>query len=199
MKITDAKTTPSLGKENHDWSLLKIETGDGIEDLGEWVAGASVKRLRQILLGKDPLNVNQRHHDHLWGVQGRGAGVEIDEEIWEGKGEIRDQRQTADGLRGRVLHSLLFVGLDTRTKEDLCKSGEDELEHWEIKQLGNFRLSPLFGGFENRRRGRGDVDLMTVDRMSEDEASGVEVIPDVAGKWRALSRDREGGRATNYV
>jgi gluconate/galactonate dehydratase len=81
MKITEVKVTPPLGAQNRNWVLLKIGTDEGIEGLGEWRAGASVERLRGLLVGQDPLNVNKLHHDHLWHIQGTGAGVEI--ALWD--------------------------------------------------------------------------------------------------------------------
>lgn len=35
MKITDIKITPKLGAANRDWVLLKIETDEAIDGLGE--------------------------------------------------------------------------------------------------------------------------------------------------------------------
>ena len=85
MKITDVKVTPSLGRENRNWTLLKIITDEGIEGLGEWRPGGSAQQLKNMLVGKDPMNVNQLHHDHLWQMQGSGAGVEF--ALWDIKGK----------------------------------------------------------------------------------------------------------------
>ncbi|MBS12156.1 MAG: hypothetical protein CME19_11215 [Gemmatimonadetes bacterium] len=84
MKITDIKATPSLCPENRNWSLLRIDTDEGIPGFGEWV-GAPVSELRNQLVGKDPRNVNEIHHDTLWRMQGRGAGVET--ALWDLKGK----------------------------------------------------------------------------------------------------------------
>lgn len=85
MVITDVLTTPPLGPENRNWALLKLVTDEGIEGLGEWRAGASVERLRQQLVGRDPMNINRMHHDFLWAMKGAGAGVEI--ALWDLKGK----------------------------------------------------------------------------------------------------------------
>ena len=76
MKITDIKITPPLGQQNRNWVLLKVFTDEGIVGLGEG-RGASVGRLKKILIGQNPMNINKLHYDHLWGMQGAGAGVEI--------------------------------------------------------------------------------------------------------------------------
>ena len=85
MKIVDILKTPSFGAACRNWSLIKIVTDEGIEGLGEWRGGQSVDQLKQILIGKDPTNVNQLHYDHLWRMQGMGAGVEI--ALWDIKGK----------------------------------------------------------------------------------------------------------------
>jgi L-alanine-DL-glutamate epimerase-like enolase superfamily enzyme len=85
MKIAEIQTTPPLGRQNRNWVLLKIVTDEGIVGLGEWRAGASIERLRSLLLGRDPLNINKLHFDHLWSMQGMGAGVEIP--LWDIKGK----------------------------------------------------------------------------------------------------------------
>lgn len=81
MRISDVKVTPPLGAENRNWVLLKVLTDVGIEGLGEWRPGAPVERLKKLLVGQDPLNINKLHHDHLWRMQGTGAGVEI--ALWD--------------------------------------------------------------------------------------------------------------------
>ena len=81
MKIIDIQKTPSLGAACRHWSLLKIITDEGIEGLGEWRGGQSVDQLKWMLIGQDPTNVNKLHQDHLWRMQGMGAGVEI--ALWD--------------------------------------------------------------------------------------------------------------------
>ena len=85
MVITDVKVTPPLGRENRNWTLLKIITDEGIEGLGEWRAGGSSQQLKSLLIGRDPMNINQLHYDHLWQMQGAGAGVEF--ALWDIKGK----------------------------------------------------------------------------------------------------------------
>lgn len=85
MKITDVKVTPPLGQQNRDWVLVKVFTDEGIIGLGEGAAGLSADSLRSMLVGRDPLNINALHHDHLWAMGGRGAGIEI--ALWDIKGK----------------------------------------------------------------------------------------------------------------
>ncbi|MDP6037034.1 MAG: hypothetical protein QGG64_00630, partial [Candidatus Latescibacteria bacterium] len=85
MKIVDIQKTPSFGAACRHWSLVKIITDEGIEGIGEWRGGQSVESLKQALVGKDPTNVNKLHQDHLWRMQGVGAGVEI--ALWDIKGK----------------------------------------------------------------------------------------------------------------
>ncbi len=60
MKITDVKTTTLKGFK--DWNYVKIDTDEGVTGIGEAHPGegindAVVKRLKPMILGKDPLNV----------------------------------------------------------------------------------------------------------------------------------------------
>ena len=124
MKITDVKTTPPLGQENRNWVLLKVFTDEGIVGLGEWTAGGSVQRLRNILVGQDPMNINRLHHDHLWNMKGAGAGVEI--ALWDIKGK----------KLGVPMHDLLGGKLRNRIRMYCdCHSGafwtaEDYARRW---------------------------------------------------------------------
>ena len=124
MKITDVKVTPPLGRENRNWVLLKVFTDEGIVGLGEWTAGGSVQRLRSILVGQDPMNINRLHHDHLWGMRGAGAEVEI--ALWDIKGK----------KLGVPMHDLLGGKLRNRIRMYCdCHSGafwtaEDYARRW---------------------------------------------------------------------
>ena len=106
MKITDIKVTPSLGAEHRHWSLLKIFTDEGIVGLGEWTAGGPIEQLKQMLIGRDPTNINQLHYDHLWQMQGRGAGVEIK------RAHARAARRQTARPHPRVLRLPLGSALD---------------------------------------------------------------------------------------
>ena len=131
MRITNIEVTPSLGRENRNWTLLRIQTDEGITGLGEWRAGASVDGLRRALVGKDPTNINQLHHDHLWRMQGMGAGVEI--ALWDIKGKAL----------GVPMHALLGGKLRDRIRMYCdCHSGafwtaEDYDRRWrEVRETG---------------------------------------------------------------
>lgn len=89
MKITDVKITPKLGAQNRDWVLLKVETDEGVDGLGEWSPQASdvqFNGVKRLLIGADPMNINALHHPSqphrgLWNMGGIGAGVEI--ALWD--------------------------------------------------------------------------------------------------------------------
>ncbi len=103
MRITDVEVTPPLGPENRNWTLMRVHTDEGITGLGECRRGASSENLRRMLVGRDPTNINQLHHDHLWQMQGAGAGIEI--ALWDIKGKACDQPMHAllgGKLRDRV-------------------------------------------------------------------------------------------------
>ena len=136
MKITDVKVTPSLGRENRHWTLLKIITDEGIEGLGEW-RGGGVGQLKDFLVGQDPLNINRLHHDHLWQMKAVGAGVEI--ALWDIKGKAL----------GVPLHELLGGKLRDRVRIYCdCHAGdfwtaEDYARRWEeVRASGN--LDPVY-------------------------------------------------------
>lgn len=137
MKITDVKVTPSLGPENRHWTLLKVFTDEGIVGLGEWFAEASIEPLKKMLVGRDPTQINSLHHDFLWQMQGRGAGVEI--ALWDIRGK----------QLGEPMHALLGGKLRDRVRIYCdCHSGahwtmEDYNRRWEeVRQSGE--LDPVY-------------------------------------------------------
>ena len=137
MKITDIKVTPSLGAEHRHWSLLKIFTDEGIVGLGEWTAGGPIEQLKQMLIGRDPTNINRLHYDHLWQMQGRGAGVEI--ALWD----IRGKQLNAP------MHELLGGKLRDRIRVYCdCHSGahwtrEDYERRWRETRASG-QLDPVY-------------------------------------------------------
>ena len=137
MKITDIKVTPSLGAEHRHWSLLKIFTDEGIVGLGEWTAGGPIEQLKQMLIGRDPTNINRLHYDHLWQMQGRGAGVEI--ALWD----IRGKQLNAP------MHELLGGKLRDRIRVYCdCHSGahwtrEDYERRWQETRASG-QLDPVY-------------------------------------------------------
>ncbi|MCZ6636196.1 MAG: mandelate racemase/muconate lactonizing enzyme family protein [bacterium] len=174
MKIVDVKRTPSLGPETRNWSVLKIITDGGIEGLGEASPGASIESLKQMLVGKNPLNINQIHHDHLWRMQGNGAGVEI--ALWDIKGK----------KLGVPLHDLLGGKLRDKIRIYCdCHSGaywtpEDYARRWEeVRKTGE--LDPVY-----------EPDAY-VKRAKEVVAEGFTAIKfdvDVANPWKLDVYDR---------
>ena len=77
MKITNVKATTLKGYK--DWNFVRIETGEGIMGLGEAHPGEGitdviVKRLKPLLVGKDPLNVEPLYHHMIGRTIGQSVG-----------------------------------------------------------------------------------------------------------------------------
>src|SRR6185312_14734392 len=76
VKITDVKCMIVRG--TWDWNLIKIETDAGIYGLGEaywgWgVQALGVNKMKGILIGEDPLNVDKLYTKMLMESAGAGA------------------------------------------------------------------------------------------------------------------------------
>ena len=178
MKITDVKVTPPLGAQNRNWVLMKVFTDEGIVGLGEWRAGASVERVKGLLVGRDPLNVNRLHNDHLWGMQGAGAGVEI--ALWDIKGKAL----------GVPMHDLLGGKLRDRIRMYCdCHSGafwtaEDYARRWrEVHETG--ALDPVYEPEAYAER---------AVRTVEEGFTALKFDVDVANPWKLDVYDRSIGR-----
>ena len=125
MKITDVKATTLKGYK--DWNYVKIETDEGITGIGEahpgeGICDAIVKRLKPIVMGKDPLDVEPLYtlmvsrtigqssggtmlggiggvETALWDIAGKALGVPVYRLLG---GKYRDRiRMYADVGRGR--------------------------------------------------------------------------------------------------
>src|SRR5206468_12752768 len=77
MKITDVKTTTLKGYK--DWNYVRIETDAGISGLGEAYPGEGVtdvmeKRLKPLIVGKDPLDVEPLYHRMVAQTIGQSVG-----------------------------------------------------------------------------------------------------------------------------
>src|SRR5690242_7945151 len=94
VKITDVKMMIVRG--TWDWNLIKIETDSGLYGIGEAYWGWGVKdlvlnKMKPIVIGEDPLNVDKLYTKMLMQSAGAGAiagvtvtaaiGLEI--EIWD--------------------------------------------------------------------------------------------------------------------
>jgi L-alanine-DL-glutamate epimerase-like enolase superfamily enzyme len=74
-----------LGPQIRDWLLMRIETDEGIQGLGEWSRHASASRfntVRRLHVGQDPMQISALHHSSqpqpgLWHLGGIGAGAGI--------------------------------------------------------------------------------------------------------------------------
>ena len=77
VKITNVKATTLKGYK--DWNFVRIETDEGIMGLGEAHPGEGitdviVKRLKPLLVGKDPLNVEPLYHHMIGRTIGQSVG-----------------------------------------------------------------------------------------------------------------------------
>lgn len=125
MVITDVKTTTLTGYK--DWNYVRVETDHGLSGIGEAHPGegindAIVKRLKPIILGKDPMNVEPIYsfmidqsigqsvggtllaaiggvETALWDLAGKALGIPVYQLLG---GKYRDRiRLYADVGRGR--------------------------------------------------------------------------------------------------
>ena len=97
MKITDVRTAAIRG--NYEWILVRVYTDEGLVGLGEcyWGAGVEtvVHRMRGLLIGEDPHNVDWLYQKMVRGMSGAGStggtvvaaisGVEL--ALWDIKGQ----------------------------------------------------------------------------------------------------------------
>ncbi len=118
VKITDVKCMIVRG--TWDWNLIKIETDSGLYGIGEAYWGWGVKdlvvnKLKQSLIGEDPLNVDKLYTKMLMDSAGAGAiggvtvsaasGIEI--ALWDLCGRIL-QTPVCNLLGGRFRDKIRF-------------------------------------------------------------------------------------------
>jgi L-alanine-DL-glutamate epimerase-like enolase superfamily enzyme len=118
VKITDVKCMIVRG--TWDWNLIKIETDSGVYGIGEAYWGWGVKdlvinKLRPIVVGEDPLNVDKLYTKMLMESAGAGAlagvtvtavsGIEI--ALWDLAGRIL-QTPACNLLGGRFRDRVRF-------------------------------------------------------------------------------------------
>src|SRR5436305_11059845 len=118
IKITDVKCMIVHG--TWDWNLIKIETDSGIYGIGEAYWGWGVKdlvvnKMKGILLGEDPLNVDRLYTKMLRDSAGAGAiggvtitaasGIEI--ALWDLAGRLL-QTPVCNLLGGRYRDRVRF-------------------------------------------------------------------------------------------
>jgi len=177
MKITDIRVTPPLGRENRNWVLLKILTDEGIEGLGEWAPGASLSALAGLkasLIGQDPANINKLHYDHLWRMQGLGAGVEI--ALWDIKGKMLGVPMYE--LLGGKIRDKIRIYCD-------CHAGafwtaEDYARRWrKVRETGT--LDPVY---------EPDAYAAQAKRVVEEGFTAIKFDVDVANPWKMDVHDR---------
>jgi len=178
VQITDVKVTPSLGRENRNWSIMKVCTDAGIEGLGEWRGGASTDSLKQMLVGQDPRNVNRLHHDHLWQMKGAGAGVEI--ALWDIMGKAL----------GVPMHALLGGKLRDRVRIYCdCHAGafwtaEDYARRWqEVRASGE--LDAVY---------KTDAYVKQAERVAAEGFTAIKFDLDVPNPWKLDRYDRSVSR-----
>ena len=97
MRISDVRTAVIGG--NFEWILVRVYSDEGLTGLGEcyWGAGveAAVHRLRRLLVGEDPQNIDWLYQKMIRGMSGAGStggavlaaisGVEL--ALWDVKGK----------------------------------------------------------------------------------------------------------------
>ena len=75
MKITDVRTASVRG--NFEWVLVRIDSDEGLTGLGEcyWGAGVEtvVNRMKRLLIGEDPQNVDWLYQKMVRGMSGAGS------------------------------------------------------------------------------------------------------------------------------
>src|SRR5688572_12850523 len=118
VKITDVKCMIVRG--TWDWNLIKVETDSGLYGLGEAYWGWGVKdlvvnKLRPIVVGEDPLNVDKLYTKMLMESAGAGAiagvtvtaasGIEI--ALWDLAGRILET-PSCNLLGGRFRDRIRF-------------------------------------------------------------------------------------------
>src|SRR5512139_748986 len=98
MQITGVKTASLAG--NFEWILVRVYTDEGLTGLGECYYGAgvesSVHRLKPLLVGEDPHNIDWLYQKMIRGTSGGGStggavvsaisGVEL--ALWDIKGQM---------------------------------------------------------------------------------------------------------------
>jgi L-alanine-DL-glutamate epimerase-like enolase superfamily enzyme len=147
IKITDVKCMIVRG--TWDWNLIKIETDSGLYGIGEAYWGWGVKdlvvnKMKGILVGEDPLNVDKLYTKMLLDSAGAGAiggatvsaasGIEI--ALWDLAGRIL-QTPVCNLLGGRFRDRVRFYRTtqipkvhpeDPESWRDLARS--TRAEHW---------------------------------------------------------------------
>src|SRR5947209_6737037 len=118
IKITDVKIMIVRG--SWDWNLIKVETDSGLYGIGEAYWGWGVKdlvlnKLKPIIVGEDPLNVDKLYTKMLMQSAGAGAiagvtvtaasGIEI--ALWDLCGRIL-QTPVCNLLGGRFRDRIRF-------------------------------------------------------------------------------------------
>ncbi len=177
MRITDIKITPPLGAENRNWVLMKVFTDEGIVGLGEWRANASERTfegLKNALVGQNPLHINKLHYDHLWSMQGLGAGVEI--ALWD--------------IKGKYLEMPMHQLLGGKIRDDIriycdCHAGafwtaEDYARRWrEVRTSGE-----LDAVYEPQAY------VEMAERITAEGFTAIKFDVDVANPWKVDVYDR---------
>src|SRR5689334_22559605 len=135
VKITDVKMMIVRG--TWDWNLIKIETDSGLYGIGEAYWGWGVKdlvlnKMKDIIVGEDPLNVDRLYTKMLRDSAGAGAiagvtvtaasGIEI--ALWDLAGRIL-QTPVCNLLGGRYRDKVRFY----RTTQ-VPKSHPEDMASW---------------------------------------------------------------------
>src|SRR4051794_26641069 len=147
VKITDVKLMIVRG--SWDWNLIKIETDSGLYGIGEAYWGWGVKdlvlnKLKPIVIGEDPLNVDKLYTKMLMQSAGAGAiggvtvtaasGIEI--ALWDLCGRIL-QTPVCNLLGGRFRDRVRFYRtLQAVDHIDDARAWREQAEEARAEQWG---------------------------------------------------------------
>jgi L-alanine-DL-glutamate epimerase-like enolase superfamily enzyme len=200
MKITGVKTTTLSGYK--DWNFVRVETDEGISGIGEAHPGEGMteviqKRLKPLILGKDPRNVEPLYNHiisrtvgqsvagmvvgaiggvetALWDITGKSAGVPAYQLLG---GKYRDSiRLYADVGRGRNRTDTPEAWA-ARAKEGVADGFEA------IKFDIDHSADELQHDIVNRGLSLGELDKITalVSAVRDAVGSGIDVCIDCHG------------------
>ncbi len=175
IKITDIRT--ATVQANFDWHFVRIYTDAGITGLGEayWGAGVEdlMRKIKQVLVGEDPLNVDRLYTKMVSHMAGAGSqsgatvtaisGIEI--ALWD--------------LAGKIIGVPVYQLLGGKYRDQVrvyCDSAEGktgEVESW--RERGRFVKSKNFNWYK-----------FDCDGIQKDHARSTQPFTRRADGWNRL-------------
>jgi L-alanine-DL-glutamate epimerase-like enolase superfamily enzyme len=215
VKITDVKCMIVRG--TWDWNLIKIETDAGIHGIGEAYWGWGVKdlvlnKLRPIVIGEDPLNVDKLYTKMLMESAGAGAiagvtvtaasGIEI--ALWDLAGRLLDT-PSCNLLGGRFRDRIRFYRTmpavdkpeDPQAWREQVRQAKAEKFGWTAFKFQGDGIPPradpdyLEPGHDRYTRGLTLKDLRRIGRAMEivREELGPDIDFGIEAHWKYDVRD----------